>query len=313
MTGSDDDPGSVGPILERWQLSYLETHPNTFMKWEPAEYSPSRIVPEFRSILAEYRRLSEVAKRSLPCELNVRYGDAESEVLHHFPPRRGESPLLVYVHGGHWQELSIDDSCFAARALVEQGAGLVAVGYRLAPEGTLDAMVSSVARALDWVVANASALGGTPQTIHAAGSSAGAHLLAMALGSAPPAASVRLAGVALLSGVYDLSLIRLTYVNDALELTEADARRNSPIHFLPIRAAEVLVARGETETSEYRSQHALLVAALRRAGGTAARGAVVRSVVCRGRNHFDLPLGLGDPQDELGRAVLRQMRLGSRA
>jgi len=26
-----------------------------------AEYSPSRIVPEFRSILAEYRRLSEVA------------------------------------------------------------------------------------------------------------------------------------------------------------------------------------------------------------------------------------------------------------
>jgi arylformamidase len=280
-----------------------------------AEYSPSRLVPEFRSVLAEYRRRSDVAKQSLRCELNVRYGDAEREIVHHFPPRRGGSPLLVYVHGGHWQELSIDDSCFAAPALVEHGAGLVAVGYRLAPEGTLDAMVSSVGRALDWVVANAAALGGTPQAVHAAGSSAGAHLLAMALGSAAPAASARLAGVALLSGVYDLGRIRLTYVNDALGLTEADARSNSPIHFLPIRAGEVLVARGETETGEYRRQHDLLVAALRRAGGggTAADEALVRSLVCLGRNHFDLPLGLGDPQDELGQAVLRQMRLGPRA
>jgi acyl-coenzyme A synthetase/AMP-(fatty) acid ligase len=30
-----DDPASVGPVLERWRPSYLETHPNTFMKWEP--------------------------------------------------------------------------------------------------------------------------------------------------------------------------------------------------------------------------------------------------------------------------------------
>jgi len=270
-------------------------------------------VPEFRSILAEYRRRSDVAKQSLPCALNVRYGDAEGELLHHFPPRGVGSPLLVYVHGGHWQELSIDDSCFAASALVEQGAGLVAVGYRLAPAGTLDAMVASVARALEWVVDNASELGGTPQTVHAAGSSAGAHLLAMALGGAPSAASVGLAGVTLLSGVYDLALIRRSYVNAALGLTEADAERNSPIRFLPLRAGEVLVARGETETTEYGRQHDLIVAGLRRAGRSAPRETAVRSVVCRGCNHFDLPLGLGDPGDELGRAVLAQMRLGARA
>jgi arylformamidase len=266
-----------------------------------AEYSPSRVVPGFRSILDEYRRLSDAAKQTLPCELDVRYGDAEGESLHHFPPPRAGSPLLVYIHGGHWQELSIDDSCFAAAALNRQGAGLVAVGYRLAPEGTLDAMVASVARALDWVVSNAPALGGTPQTIYAAGSSAGAHLLAMATGSGPSAAAARLAGVALLSGVYDLSLIRLTYVNEALGLTEEDARRNSPVQFLPIRADQVLVARGEIETGEYRNQHDLMTGALRGAG---------ESLICRGRNHFDLPLGLGDPRDELGRAMLRQMGMG---
>lgn len=30
----DHDPDSVGPLLERWQPTYVETHPNTFMKWE---------------------------------------------------------------------------------------------------------------------------------------------------------------------------------------------------------------------------------------------------------------------------------------
>lgn len=264
-----------------------------------AEYSPSRVVPGFRSILAEYRRLSDLAKQTLPSELNIRYGDAPGELLHHFPPRRAGSPLLVYIHGGHWQELSIDDSCFAAPALVAHGAGLVAVGYQLAPEGTLDEMVGSVAKALDWVAGNAAALGGTPGTIHAAGSSAGAHLLAMAAGSGPAAASARLAGVVLMSGVYDLSRIRLTYVNDALRLTEQDASRNSPVRFLPIRTDKVIIARGQGETVEYASQHDLLAGALR---GTAAQ-----TMVCRGRNHFDLPLGLGDPADELGLAVLEQM------
>jgi acyl-coenzyme A synthetase/AMP-(fatty) acid ligase len=38
---ADDDPRSVGPILERWRPSYLETHPNTFVKWEPLAASGS--------------------------------------------------------------------------------------------------------------------------------------------------------------------------------------------------------------------------------------------------------------------------------
>lgn len=265
------------------------------------EYSPSSTAPGWRSVLAEYRDRSDAAKETLRCELNVRYGDRPGERLHHFWPRRPGSPLLVFVHGGHWQDLSIDDSCFAAPDLVGQGAGLLAVGYRLAPAGTLEEMVASVARALEWVVGHAADLGGTPERVHAAGSSAGAHLVAMALGAAPAAADVRLAGVALLSGVYDLELLRRTYVNDALGLTEEAAYRNSPVHFLPIRADEVLVARGGTETGEYGRQHDLLVGAGRQPG--------VRSLVARDRNHFDLPLGLGDPGDELGRAVLRQLRL----
>lgn len=31
---ADGDPASVGPVLQRWRPSYLETHPNTFIAWE---------------------------------------------------------------------------------------------------------------------------------------------------------------------------------------------------------------------------------------------------------------------------------------
>jgi arylformamidase len=275
-------------------------------------YSPSHLVPEFRSVLAEYREASDVAKQALRCELYLRYGEGEGELLHYFPPLRPSSPFLIYVHGGHWQELGIDDSCFAAPALVERGAGFAAVGYELAPAGTLDAMVASVALALEWVVDNAAALGTAPGRIHAAGSSAGAHLLAMALGSGPAGARVGLAGVTLMSGVYELSGIQRSYVNEALGLAAADARRNSPVHHLPLRAREVLVARGEVETAEYGRQHDSLLTALQDGSADSEQGGA-RSLVCRGRNHFDLPLGLGDPGDELGAAVLDQMRLGSRA
>lgn len=276
-----------------------------------AEYSPSRIVPDFHSTLREYRRLSDIAKQSLPCELYIRYGDQPGELLHHFPARRPKSPLLVYVHGGHWQDLSIDDSCFAAGDLTGGGAGFTAVGYGLAPERSLDAMVASVAKAIDWVVENASSLGGTPHAIYAAGSSAGAHLLAMALGDAPAGASQGLAGVALLSGVYELGLLQHSYVNAALRLSHADAMRNSPIRCLPLRASKVIIARGQTETNEYARQHQLMACRLQRVGGTQPARAAVRAMVCEGRNHFDLPLGLGDPDEALGHAVLRMLQVAS--
>lgn len=32
---ADEDPRAVEPILRQWRPSYLEAHPNTFMKWEP--------------------------------------------------------------------------------------------------------------------------------------------------------------------------------------------------------------------------------------------------------------------------------------
>ncbi|OLB66395.1 MAG: hypothetical protein AUI10_02795 [Actinobacteria bacterium 13_2_20CM_2_72_6] len=255
------------------------------------QYSPSSLVPHFKTILDRYRSESAAARARLVCEPDVRYGPDPAEVLDFFPATRPDAPLHVFVHGGHWQQLSKDDSSFAAPAFVAAGAAFAALGYGLAPGRDLPAMVASVRRGLAWLRAR-------HDRVYASGSSAGAHLVAMALTSMPG-----IAGACLLSGVYDLEPVRRSYVNDAVGLTAATAFANSPLHHLPLHTTDVIVARGADETAEYARQHTMFVSALE------ARGASTTDLVVAGRNHFDLPLDLGRPDTVLGRAVLDQMRL----
>jgi arylformamidase len=265
------------------------------------QYSPSSLVPHFKTILDRYRSASAAARERLACRPDVRYGPDPAEVLDFFPATRPDAPLHVFVHGGHWQELSKDESSFAAPAFVEAGAAFVALGYGLAPGRDLPAMVASVRRGLVWLREHAQELGSRPDRVYASGSSAGAHLVAMALTGIPG-----VAGACLLSGVYDLEPVRLSYVNDAVRLTEATASANSPLYHLPMHTSDVIVARGAGETDEYARQHATFVGAL-----DGAPGGTVVDLVVAGRNHFDLPLDLGRGDTVLGRAVLDQMRLSS--
>ncbi|NJQ03812.1 alpha/beta hydrolase [Streptomyces zingiberis] len=280
------------------------------------ELSPSTRARDAAATLAAYRARSQEALRTLDHRADLPYGPHPAERLHWFPPsappaparRPGRptdpepgAPLLVFVHGGHWQESSKEDACFAAPALTAAGAGYVALGYGLAPGRSLAEMAGSVRRGLAWVRERAAALGGRADRVHAAGSSAGAHLVALATGGRD---GVELAGVHLLSGLYDLWPVTGSYVNEALGLTPAEARRLSPLYRPPPRARHLLLARGQHETGEYARQQERYTAALR------ARGRRPLSLVAAGRDHFDLPLDLGDPATPLGRAVLHRLAPG---
>ncbi|MEU6083140.1 alpha/beta hydrolase [Streptomyces sp. NPDC047108] len=263
------------------------------------ELSPSSRARDVTGTLAEYRERSLAALHTLDHRADVPYGPDPSERLHHFPPRRAGAPLLVFVHGGHWQESSKEDACFAAPALLAAGAGYVALGYGLAPRRRLPEMSASVRRGLAWVRAHATALGGRGDAVYAAGSSAGAHLVAMATGGQD---GVPLAGICLLSGLYDLRPVVGSYVNDALRLDPETAREQSPLYRTPPRAGQLLLARGGHETGEYARQQDRFAAALRSAGRP------VTELVDEDRDHFELPLDLGDPRTPLGREVLHRLR-----
>jgi arylformamidase len=223
-------------------------------------------------------------------------------------PAANAAPLHVFVHGGYWQELSKDEAAFAAPGFLAAGAGFAAVNYGLAPMRSLSEMVSAVRRAIWWLSANAWQWHLDGSRLYVSGTSAGAHLVAMALlpGWVPDGRhpSELISGVTLLSGIYDLEPLVNTYINDALGLTESSAIENSPLRWLPHRLPETIASRGGGETRAFVHEHSRLLSAL-------ASRTRVRNVVCAERNHFDLPFDLSNPSSALGSAVFEQMGLPS--
>jgi arylformamidase len=256
--------------------------------------------------LAQLAQRSARARITLPSELDLAYGPDPCECLDFFPTTQKPAPLHVFVHGGHWQELGKVQSAFAAPAITAAGASFVALGYGLAPRYSVDRIVAQVRRGLRWIYDHADDLGSHPDIIYASGSSAGAHLVAMALCDAPGLADyerAQVAGACLMSGVYDLEPVRLSYINDVVQLNQRTAHASSPLYHLPCAAAEIIVARGARETNEYARQHDEFTGALR------CSGHQVVDLVAADRDHFTLPADLGAPDTPLGQAVLAQMRL----
>ncbi len=227
------------------------------------------------------------------------YGPDPGERLHFFPAPERNAPLVVFVHGGYWQELTELDSSFAARDVHAAGAAYAVVGYGLAPALRLGEIVAQVRRAVLFLRANACDFGVDPERIVLAGHSAGAHLVAMCLVEQP--GDLARAAV-LLSGLYELEPLRRSSVGAAIGLTTADVEAYSPVRHLHAGLPPLLLARGVVEPAGFVQQQRWL------AVGAAVHDVPVSQLVVGERNHFDLPLGLADAADPLGRAVLGLLR-----
>jgi arylformamidase len=269
------------------------------------EYSPSSCIGgNYQPFVAAYARRSRQARAATPGRLDLRYGPGAAHRLDLFVPPRDRGPdappLLVYIHGGYWQELSKDDSSFAATDCVRQRIAFAALDYTLAPAATVAQMVDECRSALAWLHANAAELGFDPKRIVVAGSSAGAHLAAMtAIASEGDA---RVSAAILVSGVYEVEPLVGTSINDALALDARAARAISPA-LLPLAGfPPSIVCWGAIETAEFKRQGREFAARLQ-AAGTACRVFEVPE-----RNHFDVVLDLADPAGALGAATVSLIR-----
>jgi arylformamidase len=272
------------------------------------EYDNARKVPESAAWSTRFERESARTRAGLPCRLDLAFGPSPAERLDVFlpPPAAGPAPVHVYFHGGYWRARDKRDFSFVARALAPAGAVVVVPNYALIPSVDMDELVRQCRAAVAWVAAHAKELGGDPGRITVSGHSAGGHLTAMMLATdwrpfGLPADLVR-AGCGI-SGLYDLEPIRLCFLNDTLGLDPDAARRNSPVHLVPVHAADLLLVVGDREGPEYFRQSDDMAAAWRARGGACE----VRRL--SGHDHFSIVGELLEADSALARALRGQMGL----
>lgn len=94
-------------------------------------------------------------------------------------PQLKQAPVMVYVHGGGWQQGDKANVALKPQAFLQAGYVFVSVNYRLSPQAAFPAHAQDVAAAIAWVKANIANYGGNPERIFLMGHSAGAHLVAL--------------------------------------------------------------------------------------------------------------------------------------
>lgn len=111
--------------------------------------------------------------------------------------RADPSPLLMYLHGGAWNNGGLDSHDALCRAIcVQARVRVAAVGYRLAPQYPFPAGLEDCWAVWTWLHDRADALGADPSRLAVGGDSAGGNLAAVLAqraadrGEAVPAAQV---------------------------------------------------------------------------------------------------------------------------
>lgn len=268
------------------------------------QFMPRLAVPDHESWLAAHAELSEIATRTLPCHLDIPYGETPLQKLDIFPAVRAPAPIQVYFHGGYWRALDKSTYRFMALSMAPSGIATVLVNYDLCPAVTLDDIVGQTIAAVAWVYRHGTDYGCDPQHLYVSGNSAGAHLAAMALAQdwrAQGLAADLIKGACCITGIYDLAPVLRIDANAEIRLQPDMVARNSPLS-LPLPAKPpVIIAVGADETPLWIKQSTDYAAMLR------AQGVATELMIIPGAHHFSITRSLADPAGVLPRAIRRQM------
>jgi acetyl esterase/lipase len=221
-------------------------------------------------------------------------------------------PVLLFFHGGVWQQGDKSHYTNVGQALARRGILTLVVNYRLTPTVRHPEHTRDAARAAAWALENVERFGGRKDRVFLSGHSAGGHLVTLLLfdpsylkatGHAPQ----ELAGVIALSGVFDLT----RPIDDTPEggfqgfifppFGEDKAARAaaSPIsHLRPVRPPLWVVLAGD-DYKDMIKQSKDFVAALK------ARKLPVSFITVPGRGHFQLIQRIGSDKDPTTEHLVR--------
>lgn len=193
---------------------------------------PERFLPRWREFYAEALAKGLALSQVFPHRRNLAYGTGPDQILNLYLPDQpadAPRPVVLFLHGGFWNEGHPDYYDYFAEHWVRGGAVFISAGYRKEPEFTRAQCAEDAASVLQWVSEHADDLGIDPQRIFMAGHSAGGHLAALAsltdIGRYAEGPVIEVAGLIFLSGVTDVKHWGSTDdLNPALWIRRAPAK-----------------------------------------------------------------------------------------
>jgi arylformamidase len=243
------------------------------------------------ALLADFDRESEEAARTSQPILDASYGPHPRQRFDFFEAA-SSSTAIAYFHAGYWQSRDKAQFRFLAPTLLDAGFDVALVNYPLCPDVELEALTEAARAFVPAFKSFLAHRGRGPSRLIVAGHSAGAHLaVELALtdwrerGLSPDA----IAAIVALSGVYDLTPLIDTPLNDNLRLTLSAARAASPLFRARGDLPPALFAVGAAETPAFRAQNEAMRAAW------AAHGNTAEALIVEGADHFSLLRGLTTP------------------
>ena len=265
------------------------------------QYNNRLQTPDHAIHTDQWAKESKQTEKAYNVVKDIVYGSNLRERLDVYPSGKPFSRTLVFIHGGYWRSMDKSSFQFVAGAFHSYSITTVLITYPLAPDVSIDQIVSSCRRALDWVYKNSEAYNGDPGQVYIAGHSAGGHLAAMLLVEEINN-TCTIKGACALSGLFNLVPVQRSEINASVQMDSAMALRNSPVELLPKYKCPLLLAVGADETDEFKAQSREMYERWN-------MRLPVQLMEIEGANHYSILTCFTDHEAELHKTVCRMMNL----
>ena len=265
----------------------------------PTEYDNSGRVKNSDALLSKH--ISDAADfREAPgriADYDVEYGSEPRNKMDIFWPsteagEKRKSPIVMFIHGGYWHLMDRTAFSHLAGALNSHGIAVAIPSYTLCPDIDIEGIIIEMRRACLILFHK------YKKRLVVAGHSAGGHLAACMMATDWESLHHGLphnlvsAGMGI-SGIYDLTPLLKTPVNDAVRMSNESAIAASPINWIPDAIHQFEAWVGSEESNEYHRQSRELAARW------SMLGTPTNCVLDEGTNHFNIISGLTQPKSAL--------------
>jgi len=265
------------------------------------QYNVERSIEDPKPYFEFFVRESAKARDELDCMLDISFGPTMEETVDVFPAADASAPILLFIHGGYWRRLSSKEFSLVARGLIRCGITVIVTNYALCPRVTIPEITRQSRAALSWARRTELNYAGDRDRIYICGHSAGGHQVARLLctnweGDYGLPQNVIKGGYSI-SGLFDISPLRYSWLQPLLQLDEDVIQCESPQFHIPVSAPPLVADVGGVESDEFRRQSREYMDAWQAAG---LQGVYTEQV---GKNHFSAIEGFIDGDSDLCKAV----------